>query len=164
MCPTNSQCSPWFALYVKSRHEKTVASHLSGKGLTTFLAMQHKIYKHGKGADVPVFPGYVFCRLDAGQKPLAAATPGVISIVSNGHAPARIADAEIDALQRTLASGLPTQSWPYVAQGQRMIINSGPLRGIEGVVEDVSSQKWLILSVHLLCRSVAVKINRSICN
>jgi hypothetical protein len=58
-------------------------------------------------------------------------------------------------------SGLTPFPWPYVSTGQSLRVTSGPLRGVEGVVVDASNAKWLVLSVHLLQRSVAVKVERA---
>ena len=63
-------------------------------------------------------------------------------------------------IKRMLRPGLTPQPWSYVARGRRVCVKSGPLRGLEGLVVDNTHQKWLIVSVHLLQRSVAVKVER----
>jgi hypothetical protein len=37
----------------------------------------------------------------------------------------------------------------------------GPLRGISGVVVAASNERWLVVSINLLQRSVAVKLDRT---
>jgi hypothetical protein len=69
-------------------------------------------------------------------------------------------DVEIEGIQRMLTSGLPALPWPYIPPGREVFLNSGPLRGLSGVVVDSSDEKWLVISVHLLQRSVAVKVDR----
>jgi transcription antitermination factor NusG len=50
--------------------------------------------------------------------------------------------------------------WPYVVPGQEVSVESGPLEGVQGVVVDASNERWLVVSVNLLRRSVAVKLDR----
>jgi len=153
--------SPWVALYVKNRHEKSVALNLDNKGIESFLPTLPNIHASGKRFDLPLFPGYVFCRLNAHKTLAVASTPGVFFVVSTSGAPATISDPEIEGIRRTLSSGCKLRAWPYVPPGREVWLKSGPLEGIQGVVIDETHQKWVVLSVHLLQRSVAVKVERS---
>jgi transcription antitermination factor NusG len=50
--------------------------------------------------------------------------------------------------------------FPYLKEGQRVRITRGPLAGIEGLlVESRPSKGLLVLSVHLLQRSVAMSVD-----
>jgi transcription termination/antitermination protein NusG len=157
-CPESSL--PWFAVYVKNRHEKNVALSLRGKGYESFLPTYVKLDRDYKKYDLPLFPGYVFCRFEVQNTLPVVSIPGVFSIVANGPKPSAICETEIDAIKRMLASQLVVQPWPYIAAGQQISMKSGPLRGLEGVVIDETHHQWLVLSLHLLQRSVAVKVDR----
>ncbi len=151
----------WFAVYVKHRHEKCVALSLQSRGYESFLPTYLKVSQDSKKSELPLFPGYVFCRFEAQKSLPVISTPGVFSVVSSGPTPASVSDVEIENIKHMLSSGLNPRPWSYVARGQQVCIRSGPLRGMEGMVVDDTSQKWLIVSVHLLQRSVAVKIERN---
>lgn len=153
--------SSWFAVYVKNRHEKKVASSLESKGIEAFLPTYLKVHERSKRFEVPLFPGYVFCRLPIEKKLPVVSTPGVFSIVGNGAPGAVVPETEIEGIRRTIQSGLMIKPWPYITRGQQVCLKSGPLRGVEGVVMDETHYQWLILSVHLLQRSLAVKVERS---
>ncbi len=152
---------PWYALYVKHQHEKFVTSSLDGKGYESFLPTYTKVSASSKKSELPLFPGYVFCRLDSAQKTEVVSTPGVFSIVGNASQPAPIPEQEIEKVKEVLASGLTRRPWPYLVSGQEVCIRSGPLRGVNGVVVDDTHERWLVLSLHLLQRSVAVKVERA---
>jgi transcription antitermination factor NusG len=66
---------------------------------------------------------------------------------------------EIEAIQRIVETGRATEPWPFLQVGEQVRIETGPLRGTEGVVLRVQNQHRLIVSVSLLQRSVAVEIN-----
>jgi transcription antitermination factor NusG len=88
-------------------------------------------------------------------------TSGVEHIVSCGGAPQPIADREIAAIRAVVDAHLPTLPCPYLPTGTAVRIEFGPLAGIEGIVVVEKSGERLILSVHLLQRSVAVEMERS---
>jgi transcription antitermination factor NusG len=151
---------PWFALYVKPRHEKNVALILQGKGYEAFLPTYRHRVKYNKLFDLPLFPGYVFCRLELSKRLPVMTTPGVFSIVGHGADAEPVCEREIEGIKHMLESGFMPIPWPYVSPGQEVLLEAGPLRGVQGVVVDASNEKWLVVSVNLLRRSVAVKMQR----
>lgn len=161
MLSYNSNHLPWFALYVKPRHEKHVALTLQSKGFEAFLPTYSKYHRRDRIFDLPLFPSYVFSRIDVSKTLPILSTPGVFSIVGSGHAPEAISEDEIQGVRRMVEAGLTPVQWPYVSPGQEVSLESGPLQGVQGVIVDASNEKWLVVSVHLLRRSVAVKIDRA---
>jgi transcription antitermination factor NusG len=153
---------PWFALQVRTRHEAGVADQLSGQGYDRFLPL-YKVRKRWsdriKEVDAPLFPGYLFCRFNPHDRLPILKTPGVIQIVSFQSGPAAVDEAEIRSIQSLVAAGVPHQPWPFLAAGDRVRIESGPLLGLEGILTEVRSSFRLVLSVTLLQRSVAVEID-----
>lgn len=87
-------------------------------------------------------------------------TPGVFLIVGNGRTPEPISEVEIGNIRRMIGSGTDPCPWPYVAEGNEVCVTSGPLRGLQGLMVDTSQEKWLVVSLNLLRRSVAVKLDR----
>lgn len=114
-----------------------------------------------KQVNVPLFPGYLFCRFDPRVRlvPILS-TAGVIGIVGSGKTPIPISEEEIEAVRRVLHSGLAIQQWPFLGVGSRVYIERGPLSGIEGVITNADKIFRLVVSVRLLKRSVAVEIDR----
>ena len=153
---------PWFALRVRSRHENTVATILSGKGYEWFVPLykSRRLWSDRiKEIQMSLFPGYVFCRFDLQQRFPILTTPGVVSVVGIGKCPIPIDDAEIAAIQAAVRSGLPSRPWPFLQTGQRVRVEYGPLCGLEGILLHVKGQRRLVLSVTLLQRSVAVEVD-----
>jgi len=152
---------PWFALQVRSRYENIVTAHLSGMGYESFLPLymcRRRWSDRFKEIECPLFPGYVFCRLNPLNRLPILMIPGVFLIVGMGKTPIPIDEAEIAAIQSAVKSGLPSQPWPFVQIGQRVQIEHGPLCGLEGVLLDFRGRHRLVLSVTLLQRSIAVQV------
>jgi transcription antitermination factor NusG len=68
---------------------------------------------------------------------------------------------EINALQAVVGSGLLLEPWPFMRTGQRVVIQEGPLRNVEGLLSEIKDGGKLIVSITLLQRSVAVNIERA---
>jgi transcription antitermination factor NusG len=156
----NPISQPWFACYVKSRHEKHVAAILSSNGYDCFVLTYLRVSTTHK-CDVPLFPGYFFSRPDATTTADVTSIPGLFFRVGDRRGPAAISDEEIEAIRRMIASGFCPQPWAYLVPGEPIYIAEGPLRGVTSTLVAANSERWLVVSVHLLQRSVAVKLDRT---
>jgi transcription antitermination factor NusG len=155
--------NPWYAIRVRSRFETTTSNILRDKGFEQFLPLyrsQRRWSDRVKELDVPLFPGYVFCRFDASSPLRVLTTPGVVHVISAGKIPIPVDECEIAALQEICRSGLPVQPWPYLEVGRRVLIERGPLAGAEGVVIEMKGRCRLVASITMLQRSVAAEIDR----
>lgn len=154
---------PWYVLRVRTNREKAVASLLRHKGFVEFLplyAVCRRWSDRTKEVEIPLFPGYVFCRFDAENRLPILTTPHVLHVVGNGGLPEPVDEGELNALQRVVASGLLLQPWPFLKIGERVIIQAGPLRNVEGILTEIKGHRNLIVSITLLQRSVAVCMER----
>jgi len=159
-----SQQWPWFAILVKTGREKTANLLLENAGYECFLPVNRSTRRWSdrtKLIDVPLFPGYLFCRVNPHNRLTVLMTPGVLQIVGVGKTPIPVAEEEIAAIQRVQTSGLSAMPWPYMQVGNFAEILEGPLRGLTGLVVKIKSGVKLVLSVSLLQRSVAVEVERN---
>jgi len=158
----SSSTLPCFALQVRPRHEKAAAWALHNKGFDEFLPLYRSRRRWSdrvKELDMPLFPGYVFCRFDPEDRLPILTTPGVISLVGIGKTPTPVEEAELAALRMVVQSGLNAEPWPFLKVGQPVRIDLGPLAGLEGILTELKNRQRLIVSVGLLQRSVAVEID-----
>jgi len=153
----------WYALQIQSKLAPAASATLCGKGYEVYLPL----YRAGrrwsdrvKQVDLPLFPGYLFCRFNANQRLPILTTPGVISVLGAGKTPIPVHDEEIQAIRTVLRSGLAARPWPFLGVGSKVSIDAGPLAGVEGIVTNVDKVYRLVVSVSLLQRSVAVEIDR----
>ena len=160
----SSNSVSWFALQIRSRWEGTTAGLLRDKGLETLLptyTAKRKWSDRFKVVELPLFPGYVFCRFDVHDRLPVLITPGVISVVGRGKTPIAVDDAEILSVQAAIGSGIRMEPWPYVEIGERVRIKDDVLNGMEGILTSFKGSHRVVISVTLLRRSVALDIDRS---
>jgi transcription antitermination factor NusG len=160
-----SSGSAWFAVQTRPRWEKFVMQALEGKGFEAFLPAYKSRRRWSdriKELELPLFAGYLFCRMSLEQRRLPVlTTPGVRQIVSSGGTPTVVPQGEIDAVRMIVASGLATRPWPFVEVGDRVRLRGGSLEGIEGILLSTRTHHRLVVSVEILRRSVAVEIDQA---
>lgn len=153
----------WYAVQVRCRHEKLVAIALAQKGYQYFVPLYKRAENQNRGrhGDVPLFPGYVFCRFDVARRLPILITPGVMGIVGLGkHHPVPLDQGEVNAIRRIIDSGILVQPWIFLQVGERVRIEEGPLSNIEGIVLRFKNRHKLVISVSLLRRSIAIDVSR----
>ncbi len=161
---TTTHSTDWFAATVKPQHEAAVARSLKARGIGQFSPV-YKAPSRWSDREIlierPLFPGYVFCSFARTERTLVLRTPGITSIVGFGGAPVPVPREEMERVQAMVNSRLALEPWPFLQVGSSVSIRRGPLRGLDGMVVEANAECRLVVNVHLLHRSVSVKVDRS---
>jgi transcriptional antiterminator NusG len=160
-------CVPsWHVLWTRSNCEQRVYDQVTAKGLEVFLPRIAVWSRRGGErhlAQVPMFPGYLFLHHAMNKESYLEVRKaiGLVSILGERwDRLAAVPDAEIEAIQRTLAARHRVFPHPYLREGQRVRIARGPLADVEGVlVRDNANKGLLVISIEMLRRSVAVELD-----
>ena len=153
---------PWYGLRTRSKHEHVAATVLRGKGYEPFLpsySVRRRWTDRIKDTELPLFPGYVFCRMDVADRLAVLTSTGVVGIVGIGKTPEPINEREIAAIWAVMRSGLPAMPWPFIHPGDCVHVESGPLRGVQGCVLSFDDHQRLVVSVSLMQRSISVRLD-----
>jgi transcription antitermination factor NusG len=153
----------WYALRVRSNREKIVQAALRSKNYIEFLPMYRKTSQwsdRSRQVERPLFPGYVFSRFDVNRRLPILMISGVTHIVGSGNVPEPVDEAEFETIKRFVASGFPVEPRPYLREGEPVLVETGPLSGLEGRLLRSKGQDNLIVSLSLLHRCVAVEVRR----
>ncbi len=156
--------SPWYALRVRSNFERVASAHLRNRGIEEFaptFKAERQWSDRKKQVDQYLFTGYVFCRLNPQDRLPVMSVPGAVSLVGFGNGPTPIPHEEIDAVRKLTGSGLLVAPWPFLQVGQSVVIERGPLTGLEGILQEIRKTFRLVVSVKLLQRSVSAEVERS---
>jgi transcription antitermination factor NusG len=108
--------------------------------------------------ELPLFPTYIFVHITSQARRDVLSLPGVHSIVGWSKAPWPIPDCEIEALRRGLHA-CKIEPHPYLKVGERVLIKSGPMMGVEGILSRQKNNCRVVLTVDAIMRSVAVEVN-----
>ena len=160
--------SQWYAVQTQPRGEDRAAGHLLRQGFDIYLPRYARKRRHARKVDTvaaPLFPGYLFIRLDLNSAPWRSidGTRGVIRIVRRGDQPAPLPDGIVENLrQHEDESGLHTPaSLMVLVPGTRLRIVGGAFDEYVGVFERMSADERVVLLLNLLGRTVQVRLPRS---
>jgi transcription antitermination factor NusG len=70
-----------------------------------------------------------------------------------------IPDEQIEGVRTVLSQAAPWRSHPFLKVGQRVRIRGGALDGVEGVFLSENGDHSLVISVDVIQRSMAVRID-----
>jgi transcription antitermination factor NusG len=152
----------WFAAYTSSHHEKRVAWQFGARQIQSFLPLYQTRHRWRNRCEMdlelPLFPNYVFVRIDARQRVRVLEVPGVLSLVGFGRSPAPLPDFEIEALRSGLGQR-NIQPHPYLVIGERVRIKAGPMMGLEGVLVRKKNNFRVLLALDAIMQCVAVEVD-----
>ncbi|TVP43110.1 MAG: UpxY family transcription antiterminator [Gemmatimonadales bacterium] len=165
--PPASSHAPWRALHTRSRSERVVAGRLTQGGFETFSAqarMKRQWSDRVKRVPVPLFPGYVFARVSEIQLPRALGVAGVAGVVRSGGAAAVVREDEIEAVRHLVRgieeTGELPESVDPLSPGDRVVITTGPFRGMMGALLEMRGEAHVAIRIEALRQATAVRLDR----
>jgi transcription antitermination factor NusG len=67
----------------------------------------------------------------------------------------------MERVRRLVQSGLLVTPFPFLELGQTVLIERGPLAGMEGILTETKGKYRLVVSIQLLRRSVSAEVDRN---
>lgn len=153
----------WYAVHTRARHEKVVAGRLREQGIATFLPLINQVHRWSdrtKSVEVPLFSCYVFVRiLPTNEDRLRVCkVDGVFQVLGNRGEAMAIPDEQIEAVRAVVGQAAPWSPHPFLKIGQRVRVRGGAMDGVEGALLAVNGDRTLVVSVDVIQRSLAVRI------
>jgi len=158
----HSSLRSWYAAYTCANHEKRVAEQLSVRSVEHFLPLYQSVRRwkdRRVQLQLPLFPGYVFVRIALRDRLQVLQIPSVVRLVGFEGRPTALPEIEIEALKGGLQRQLHAKPHPYLTVGRRVRVKCGPLEGLEGILLRRKGSLRLVLSIHLIQRSVVVDVD-----
>src|SRR5579875_111988 len=152
----------WYAACTRSRHEKTVAEQLAGKGIEYFLPLCRTVRRwQSRTAEVelPLFSGYIFVRIPIEERLRVLTVAGVAYLVSAGGRAISVPEQQLETLRMRLANGIHPEPHPYLTVGGRVRVVRGALEGLEGILLRKQGRARLIVSIEMIMRSIVLDVN-----
>ena len=150
----------WVAFYTLSRREKDLMRKLEVAGVPFYApVVRRRLHSPGgrvRSSFVPLFPGYVFSRVDDEQRRTALATNTVarwIPIVDE-----RMLVSDLRAIKRLIDTDKPLTPEARLEPGQAVRVRSGALRGLEGTVIKRRGAERLMVAVRFLNQGASIEV------
>ena len=161
--PKSKISKSWYAIYVRSRHEKSVHSELQKKGIESSLPLTivtRQWSDRRKKVEVPLFRGYVFVKIDIkNEKFPVLTTSGVVKFVTFNNVTVPIPKDQMYWLQKMIASDLLLSQEQDFPVGTEIDVMFGPLKGLRGRVKQKNSETRLVVWFDAIMQGVSVEID-----
>jgi transcription antitermination factor NusG len=139
-----------------------VAQHFIPREIEFFLPLCHVSRRRANRCtvklDLPLFPSYIFARIDRRERVRVLEVPGVLGIAGKRRELTAIPDSYVESLREGLRLH-KIEPHPYLAAGERVRITNGPMSGLEGVLVRKKNDYRVVLTLELIMRSVSVEID-----
>jgi len=154
----------WFAVWTRSRQEKSSAAMLAKLGVENYLPLTSKMRvwsDRKQRVTFPLFSGYLFVRLDLlrDSKLTILKVPGIAGFVGNQTGPLPIPDDQIESIRTLLASKEVFTVEPTIRKGDRVRVIRGPMIGLEGLLVRSYSTAQLVICIEMIQKSILVSIS-----
>ena len=155
----------WYAIHAKPRQESVATLSLQREKVETFfpqLRRKRTIRRVRKWVTGALFPGYFFARFDAEHcGRLVKYANGVINVVSFGAKPAVVDDIIIETIRQHAEDNVVTIQPLQFKPGDIVEIQTGPLRGLQGVFErEMSDKERVVILLDALAKGARVEVSR----
>ncbi|HNQ72202.1 MAG TPA: transcription termination/antitermination NusG family protein [Verrucomicrobiota bacterium] len=153
----------WYAAHTRPRREKKLAEFCHQHGLQASLPCYPSCHRY-RGKKVafqkPLFPGYVFLRLLPTQTALVRQNDHVANLLDIFDQ--ATFERQLREILAALAAGLQVHLAPEITVGTRVRIRSGPLQGIEGLVESRAGPTRIFLRLDFINQAAAVELGAEV--
>ena len=149
----------WFVAHTRPRCEKKLVQYCEREGVSATLPCYRAAHKY-RGKTVvfqkPLFPGYVFLQISDEQRGKVQQSDHLARLLM-------VTDQELFSRQlgevlQALETDLEIRLAPAIGKGMRVNIKYGPLRGVEGWVEDRYGASTVLLRLDFIGQAAAVKL------
>jgi transcription termination/antitermination protein NusG len=150
----------WHLLHTRSRQEKALAETLTSRGIGVFLPLVDVTRTYGRrkvNVDLPLFPGYLFLKGvldDAYEADRTRRVAGIIEVPDQEKLTQELRNISVALLAR-----VPLDPYPFLKAGVKVVVRSGPLAGMQGVVESRLKRDRLILQIDVLGQATSLEID-----
>lgn len=153
----------WMVIYTRSRFEKKIDRTLNDNSITSFCPVIKSMKKwadRNKMIETPLFPSYVFVKVNSGEQLKVKQVPGVINFVSYCGKPVMLNDTEIERIKSIVNnySEVELISIQNLNIGNKVKIKDGLLYNYQGVVTQIMGKNILMTIEQLNC-VLTVKVN-----
>jgi len=129
----------WYVIRTKANKEKEIEKRLSDLKLEVFLPWlrsRRRVGTRFQWVLVPLFPSYLFCRLDVVTSgKVVRYSPGVKDFLKFGNAIVEIGDSIIRELKERCPGGVARIEPVAIKPGDAVRIKEGPFAGLEAIFE-----------------------------
>ena len=159
---SNSPGFLWTPVRTKPRQEKKFIEYCEAHGIAFYLPLRKSVKRYQRRTVefyIPMFTGYVFCSLDQALYQKAVLSNRIVYRLqmSEKSEEELIKDlCDIQMIEK-LTSEADVIVRPELVPGKKIIVRSGPFKGMRGVAEKRKGKTMITINVEILGQSVSAE-------
>ena len=150
----------WLVCHTKPRCEKKFAKALTASRIAHYLPLVESVRHYASGQKKrftkPLFPSYVFAHVPLEKQPRIYEQQLLVRTLKVENE--RLFLFQIEQVKLVVASGLAVALSPLLQKGKKVRIIAGPLRGLEGIIDNPAHAQGIVVALDVLQQGVLVKI------
>ena len=159
---SNSPGFLWTPVRTKPRQEKKFIEYCEAHGIAFYLPLRKSVKRYQRRTVefyIPMFTGYVFCSLDQDLYQKAVLSNRIVYRlqINEKNEEELIRDlCDIQMIEK-LTGEADVIVRPELAPGKKIIVRSGPFKGMRGVAEKRKGKTMITINVEMLGQSVSAE-------
>ncbi|MCB1175384.1 MAG: UpxY family transcription antiterminator [Leptospiraceae bacterium] len=155
----------WYVLRTMPRHERTLATLLTKKGIEHYLpeiSRKRKWSDRIKLVHQPLFPGYLFIKIHYKSEYIPVLSlAGSVDFIKRAETAVSISEGEIQAIRYLVEQGqnLESNAQKKFPPGQRVQIHFGPLKGHTAIVRKIKNKTRIYITYQLFNRTISAELD-----
>lgn len=152
----------WWVIHTKPNCEKMIATYLYKRGISYYLPLYRTKERIGyfrriRVVEIPLFRGYVCMALEREEHHLLYDSKKWVRIIKVGDQIQFL--GELEAIERAISEEAELVVRPGLVPGRKVMVQSGPLKGLEGILLKRRSGTQLGLKATLFNQTVHIKLD-----
>jgi transcriptional antiterminator RfaH len=149
----------WYVVYTKPRHEKALAWNLMQRKVSYFLPLIKKkqaSIKRVRYSFAPLFSSYLFIKANHDERIQALQTKRIVQTIHVANQSLLVKEMEV--IYKAITNRDVNEYTSKLKKGQKVKIIAGPLLGIEGILLEQKNERFLIIEVESINKTIRVEI------
>ena len=145
----------WCVVHARPRCEKKILALCRQHAVEAYLPLLPKRHRYGariRITETPLFRGYVFVCASARDRSFLRQNDYVANLLETSRQTELY--QELRALAHSLSVVRVVDVLPYLEEGRRVAIQTGPFKGMEGMILRVKNQDRVVIQIELIQQSV----------
>jgi len=121
------------------------------------IKKKHRYGNRIRSSNVPLFAGYLFVlseQLGITQLRRNQRVAKVLSVIDQF-----CLLNQLEHIKRALDLNQAVELFPHLSEGMKVVVRSGPLKGVEGFVHKIKSKTRIILNIDFIQQAIGIEVD-----
>lgn len=154
----------WMPVRTKPRREKKVAEYCEANDISCYLPLKRNVHRYERRTvefRVPMFPGYVFCSLNEAYYQRLLRSNAIVYRINIDKVEEESLLEELQAIRafEELSDKSEVEVKPELVKGTKVVIQSGPMKGMQGIIERRKGKTLMSVNIEILGQSATAEVD-----